>query len=68
MQDPGPGEVKEPKVIKNKKSNKKNDVKKRKAKERLQTSWSSIGSNEWPQECVGTMQFSNGHVSVNFWN
>ena len=31
MQDPGPGKVQEPKVIKTMKSNKKNDVKKKKS-------------------------------------
>ena len=32
MQDPGPGKVKEPKVIKKMKSNKKNNVKKKKSR------------------------------------
>ena len=31
MQDPGPGKVKEPEVVKKMKSNKKNDVKKKKS-------------------------------------
>ena len=68
MQDPEPGKVKEPKVIENKKMNKKHNVKKKKAKERLQTSWSHTKVNERPQECVGMMQSSDGHVPANFWN
>ena len=68
MQDPGPGKVKGPKVIKKMKLNKKNNVKKKKSQGKATESWSSIGSNERPQECVGTMQFSNGHISVNLWN
>ena len=31
MQDPGPGKVKEPKVVKNKKTSEKNNVKKKKS-------------------------------------
>ena len=51
MQDPGPGKVKEPKVVKTMKSNKKNNVKKKKPRK----GYRQVGR---PQEAM------SGHRSV----